>query len=96
MLASMIVTANKNLATMANKIATNISSDIYLTKINYSDKLTTMEKTNLDAIHKTMFYLEQLAPSSNPPRICVRYCRHQFNSQFHVKRIERNTLNYIN
>ena len=31
---------------------------LYLTQINYSDKLTTMEKTNLVAISKTMFYLE--------------------------------------
>ena len=44
---------------MANKIATKYpSSDIYLTQINYSDKLTTMEKTNLDVINKTMLYLE--------------------------------------
>ena len=47
--------ATKNLTTMANKIATKYpSSDIYFTQINYSDKLTTMEKTNLDAINKTM------------------------------------------
>ena len=31
---------------------------LYLTQINYSDKLTTMEKTNLVAISKTMFCLE--------------------------------------
>ena len=38
-------TATKNLAAMANKISTKYtSSDIYLTQINYSDKLTTMEK----------------------------------------------------
>ena len=44
---------------MANKIATKYpSSDLYLTPINYSDKLTTMEKTNLDAINKMMLYLE--------------------------------------
>ena len=52
-------TATNNLTTMATKIATKYpSSDIYLTQINYSDKLTTMEKTNLDAINKTMLYLE--------------------------------------
>ena len=52
-------TATKNLTTMANQIATKYPfSDIYLTQINYSDKLTTMEKTNLDAINKMMLYLK--------------------------------------
>ena len=54
-----VATAIKNLTTMAIKIATKYpSSDIYLTQINYYDKLTTMEKTNLDAINKTMLCLE--------------------------------------
>ena len=53
------VSATKNLSTMTNKIAIKFPSfDIYLTQITYSDNLTTIEKSNLDVINKTMLYLE--------------------------------------
>ena len=45
---------------------------LYLTQINYSDKLTTMEKTNLVAISKTMFCLETQQTQSHVSNLnCV-------------------------
>jgi ribA/ribD-fused uncharacterized protein len=52
-------TAGRNLTTMVNKLADrNQSSEMYLIEINYSDQLTKQERSNLDAINKTMFELE--------------------------------------